>query len=303
LAREIEFMKTFMIGLLVLGIVMAGCESSREPADNPPEHIRKVPVNVEYVKTGTIRKILLLTGTVEGEHQAFVFPDASGRLIRYLVNEGDRVTVDQTICLVDRAVPGVDYEELKVKAPISGIVGQLSVDRGSQVAPQTPVALVADMDRVKVRVAVTERDLPHVRKRMASEVLVDAFPNEVFNGSVESVAPMVDPLSRTAQVEILLTNRGHRLKPGMLARVRLIQDKKEDVVVVNRDAVVGITGNQYVLVVEGGRASRRDVRLGITEGMRVEVIDGLAAGDTLIVVGQRVAGDGQPVEIVGGDEG
>ncbi len=296
-------MKTFMIGLLVLGIVMAGCESSREPADNPAEHIRKVPVNVVYVQTGTIRKILLLTGTVEGEHQAFVFPDASGRLIRYLVNEGDRVTKDQTICLVDRAVPGVDYEELKVKAPISGIVGQLSVDQGSQVAPQTPVALVADMDRVKVKVAVTERDLPHVRKRMASEVLVDAFPDEVFNGLVESVDPMVDPMSRTAQVEILLANRGHRLKPGMLARVRLIQDKKEDVVVVNRDAIVGITGDQYVLVVEGGRASRRDVRLGITEGMRVEVIDGLSAGDTLIVVGQRVAGDGQPVEIVGGDEG
>jgi multidrug efflux pump subunit AcrA (membrane-fusion protein) len=111
------------------------------------------------------------------------------------------------------------------------------------------------------------------------------------------MSPVVYPISRTSRAEITVDNRKGLLKPGMFARVELIVREEKSTVVVPADAILGRVG-RYAFVVEQGKAVRKPVSLGIRENNRVQVIEGLGASDTLIVVGQRVVDDGEEVTIV-----
>ena len=94
---------------------------------------------------------------------------------------------------------------------------------------------------------------------VAAEVEVDAFPGEKFTGEVSRVAPVFDPATRTAPMEIEVPNPGFRLKPGMYARVRLTVERRPNALTVPRNAVVDIEGKRGVFLVEGADgALRRD---------------------------------------------
>ncbi len=105
------------------------------------------------------------------------------------------------------------------------------------------------------------KGLPQSDTGVAAEVTVDAFPGEEFTGQVSRVAPVFDPATRTAQMEIEVPNPGFRLKPGMYARVRLTVERRPDALTVPRNAVVDMDGKRGVfLVSERPRGSSRSRR-------------------------------------------
>ena len=190
-----------------------------------------------------------------------------------------------------------------IRAPIDGVIGQVFVEVGDMAVPQIPVCTVVDMDRVKIKVRISESDLPSVEPGQPVSFRVAARNQEIEHAAVSRVSPVLDRLSRTATMEIDLDNPDHRLKPGMLARVEVDVERHDNVVWAPKDALTVTPrrrGAKQIfrgIVVEGGVALERDVILGLEEGDRVEVLDGLKAGDQLVVKGQHLLADGDPVRL------
>jgi len=109
---------------------------------------------------------------------------------------------------------------------------------------------------------------------------------------------VVDPLSRTAAAEIVVANPSHKLRPGFFARVRLLVAEHRDVLLIPRDCLMRSGAKSYVFVVNGGRAARRDVRLGLSQGDQLEVVGGLQEGEEIVTVGGEMLKDGSEVKIV-----
>jgi RND family efflux transporter MFP subunit len=162
-----------------------------------------------------------------------------------------------------------------------------------------PVFTIYDIDKMKIYADVSEKDYSLLKRGARAQIKLDAFPGQLFLGSVNNIRPVIDPYSRTTQVEILLPNPGHRIKPGMFATVSLVLISKPNVMIIPFDAVLGET-DKYVFVSAGNLAVKKPIKLGLQEDENVEVVSGLSAKDKVIVLGERVAKEGSKVEETSG---
>jgi multidrug efflux pump subunit AcrA (membrane-fusion protein) len=185
-----------------------------------------------------------------------------------------------------------------IRAPIGGIISKRFLDRGAFVSKTTPIVRIVAMDTVNVVVQVVESELAKLKTGAMADIHVDAYAEEVFQGAVARISPTVDPESRTADLEIQVDNRGHRLKPGMFARVSLIVQRRDGVLLLSRDSLLRESGPSRVFVHDSGKASLREVSLGLAGEQYVEALRGLQEGDEVIVAGQYELRDGMPVKVI-----
>jgi membrane fusion protein (multidrug efflux system) len=154
---------------------------------------------------------------------------------------------------------------------------------------------VVDISTVRLIVNVVERDFRRIVPGVKAQVEVDAFPGERFSGAVSRVAPVFDPATRTATIEIEVPNPGFRLKPGMYARVRLTVEEKPDALTVPRNAIVDQNGVRGVFLVVEDTAHFQSVTTGIQDEAHVEVVEGLTDGQRVVTVGALALRDGDRV--------
>jgi HlyD family secretion protein len=187
-----------------------------------------------------------------------------------------------------------------IVSPVNGFVAKRSVDPGAFVSQNVPVVDVVDISSVRLVVNVVERDLKELRAGAQAKVEVDAFPGEMFQGRIARVAPVLDPATRTAPIEIEIPNSDFRLKPGMYARVGITTATKKETLVVPVDAIADLGGRRGVFQHLNGVAIFRSVEVG-TEGEElIEVVGGLSEGDQVITTGARALRDGDRVQLSGG---
>lgn len=187
----------------------------------------------------------------------------------------------------------INLANTNILSPVDGFVARRAVDPGAFVGQNAPVVDVVDIRRVRLVVNVVEKDLRQLKLGDSAVVNVDAFPGETFTGRIARVAPVLDATTRTAAIELEIPNPGFRLKPGMYARVNITTANKKDALVVPAAAVVDVNGRRGVyLATEGGTASFRAIRVGLEEDQRIEVLEGLQAGDTVITTGAAGLTDG-----------
>ncbi|MEQ1757446.1 MAG: efflux RND transporter periplasmic adaptor subunit [Vicinamibacterales bacterium] len=187
-----------------------------------------------------------------------------------------------------------------ILAPVDGFVARRAVDPGAFVGQNAPVVDVVDIRRVRLVVNVVEKDLKQIRVGDQALVNVDAFPGETFSGRIARVAPVLDATTRTSPIELEIPNPGYRLKPGMYARVSITTNNKQDALVVPAASVVDINGRRGVyLASETGTALFRAVRVGLEEDQRMEILEGLVEGDTVITTGAAGLTDGARFTIAG----
>lgn len=255
-----------------------------------------IPVRVRRVAPRDLQRALEYVGDIRGRDEAVVYPTVTGKIVEKLKEDGAEVRKDEAVALVDRDEVGFKFEKAPVKSPMDGIVGRVYVDRGASVGPQTPVALVVNLDDVKINLDVPEKYLPQLARGQEARIAVDAYAQS-FTGRVSKISPVVDLQTRAAPVEIVVKNPAHELKPGMFARVRLLMERRQGVLVVMKEAVIGMEPHQYVYVVEGDTARQRKVRLGLREANDYEVLEGLNAGDPVVIMGQQRLRDGVKVAV------
>lgn len=170
-------------------------------------------------------------------------------------------------------------------APIDGIVIERNATIGATVGTDASVFKIIDTSRVWVDANVFEKDLPRVRVGQGVKLTVTAFPGVAFAGRVIFIDSVVDPESRTVKVRTEVPNLDGRLKPEMFANVGIITDVSSTAVSVPQSAVLDDADKKIVFVAEGNNYKQRQVQVGIQNGDRVEIIDGLKSGDRVVVKG------------------
>ena len=193
----------------------------------------------------------------------------------------------------------VTEAEAKIKAPITGIVSEKYVDEGNMVGPTKPLLRIVQVDTVEIVGKISERHIPNLTPgKTATSIIVDAYPDEVFEGIVYSVGAEVDRRTRTVKIEVRMANPGHRLIPGMFARMDVILRRAENVPVISNAALLRKGPEVYVYIVNNKTAHQRILKLGLAEGDRHEVVEGLSEGDMVVIKGQSMLRQGDAVEFI-----
>jgi len=218
--------------------------------------------------------------------------------------DGARADIQLAEADVDRARASLDEAEInvantRIKAPLSGYVDKRRVDAGALVSPSTALCTVVTTDPVKVGINVPEKDIQLLEAGRRVVVKAGATGIE-YAGRIERIAPTVDIATRTTVAEIVVPNPAGALRPGMYADVLLVAREKSDVLTVPEEALVRGNGRTAVMRVVDGRARAVRVTLGILGDGSAEVLDGLQEGDLVIVKGQYLVEDGDPVRYQAG---
>jgi len=189
--------------------------------------------------------------------------------------------------------------ETVVRAPFAGRVGLRRVSLGSLVTPATVITTLDDTDTIKLDFDVPETVLSRLESGLPVVARSAAWPDQTFEGTVATVDTRVDPVSRTVTVRALLPNPENRLRPGMFLSVKLL---RQDVtaLVIPEESVVPEQSRQFVLRLDAeDRVERRAIRTGRRRPGEVEVLEGLAEGDRIIVEGTQKARVGERVRVIG----
>lgn len=190
-------------------------------------------------------------------------------------------------------------EDATVRAPFDGRAGARDFHRGDYVQMGQVMFTVVDDDPLEVQFSVPERHLGRLTVGSPVRVTVRSQAENPATGRVSFVSPYVEPSSRSVQLKARIPNPASELRPGQFANVTLELDRREGVVVPEAAVVPGQDQNR-VFVVRGGAARERAVQLGQRSRGSVEVLSGVAAGDTVVVAGQQRISDGAAVSAAAG---
>lgn len=183
-----------------------------------------------------------------------------------------------------------------IRAPFAGVLGLRQVSPGSLVAPGTVITTLDDLARVHVDFPVPETQLSQVGPGQAVEGLAAAYPGRTFAGTVATIDARVDPATRAITVRGEFANADRALKPGMLLQVRVSRSERQALLVPEIAVVQAGTDSYVYRVTPQGAAERADVKLGTRAGGQVEVLEGLKAGDRIVVDGTGKLRPGQKIK-------
>ena len=173
------------------------------------------------------------------------------------------------------------------------------LEAGDIVSPQTRLFSVAETSTLVSRVMVSELEVPLLKAGAQVDVSVDALGGARVAGRIRRVFPSADTLTRLVPVEVALTGSAlNQLKPGYTIRSTFRLGERNDALLIPTRAVMGPAGARTVVIVRQGKSERRIVRVGPDIDGKTEVLEGLAAGDSVIVAGQALLRDGATVRIV-----
>jgi len=262
-------------------------------------------VNTTAAVKGQIQDYIALSGDIVAGSTVDVFSDAAGKVARVYTAVGQRVNKGARIAAVDPSRPGMVYQWGIALAPISGTVVALPAQVGMTISQAVPLARIAGGSALEIRLYVAERFISKMAMNLPCEITLDAWPGDVFQGSISEVAPTVDPASRTMEVRINVDNADAKLKAGMFAKVKIIIEHKDGIVKIPATAMLNRFGEQYVFVIAADSENpqqkivrKRTVTPGILIDGVLEIQNGLAADEEIVVRGQTLLEDGAWVNII-----
>ncbi|MCR5395442.1 MAG: efflux RND transporter periplasmic adaptor subunit [Bacteroidales bacterium] len=191
-------------------------------------------------------------------------------------------------------------ENTRLLAPTDGIVTARNYDAGDLYSGAQPVLVVEKITPVKILLDVNEQYYKSVKVGMPiSNISIDAYPGETFEGRVSIIYPTINAATRTFQIEVQIPNLKQRVRPGMFARVTLNFGTANRVLVPDQ-AVVKQTGSgeRFVYVISGGKAYHKTIELGRRLDAEYEILSGINAGDEVVVFGQTLLSDGRAVNVL-----
>src|SRR5215813_13580077 len=186
-----------------------------------------------------------------------------------------------------------------IRAPFKGQVKERVVAPGQYLKVQTPVMIIVSMDPLRVRLKIPEMMAGWIRAGEGIHVSVEAYADKTFSGKLTRTNPVVDPQSRTFEVEALLDNSEGLLKPGFFVKARIPSGKVDRVLAVPRDALQYSYGVYKVCLIQGDVLKETEVKIGELAGEDAEIVSGVTAGAMIAVpVNGQVLKDGARIQIV-----
>jgi len=285
--------KRLVIIIFVALLLVSGCQQKEEKKAG----LEVIPVKVARVAIKELNKTLDYVGDIKAQDEAIAYPKVTGKVSEKVKEDSSLVNKGEVIAYIDRDEVGLKFEKAPVESPLSGIVGRVYVDMGENVSSQTPIALVVNIDKVKINLDIPEKYLPQVSLGQNAKISVDAYPDEEFSGKVIKISPVVDLATRAAPIEIIVENQQHRLKSGMFAKIGLIIQEYKNIQVILKEAVMGKEPDTYAYIVENNKAVLKKIKLGLRQGPYFQVLGGLKEGDPVVIMGQQRLHEGAKVSM------
>lgn len=186
-----------------------------------------------------------------------------------------------------------------IKAPISGSVTSISVKTGELASSAIPLLSILDISELSVKTGISEKDIGVVQIGQEAEIFIDAFPREKFSGEVASKGVLVDPVSKTMEIKIRIKEPPVVIPPGVFARANIITEHNTDALIIPSTALTRKADGLFVFVLENDEQTvkRRSISTGITQGNRVEVLDGLTDNEIVVILGNISLEEGDLVRV------
>jgi membrane fusion protein (multidrug efflux system) len=195
-----------------------------------------------------------------------------------------------------KEVLNAQLAELEVRAPFAGQLGIRQVSVGSLIRPGDLIATLDDVTIIKLDFSIAESHLPSISVGQLIRASSIAYPGEGFLGKINTINSRVDPITRTVQVRAHIDNQGLRLRPGMLLQINL-QKQLLNTLVVPEGALIPIEDKQFVYVIEEGKATQKEVQVGLRQPGIAQISSGLSAGEQVVVKGALRLRQGATVKI------
>lgn len=192
----------------------------------------------------------------------------------------------------------LQYSRCNITAPMDGVVTKLDAKIGLRLSVGDPIAEILEIDRLKAVIGIPESDVNAVRLLDTVELTIQALDGATISARKHFLSPAPETVARLYEMELELDNSDGRILPGMFVRADIIKRTAKDAVTVPFYSVISRNDEQFVFVEKDGVVEKRNVRLGIMEQWMVEITEGLAGGDHLVVEGHRDVEDGQQVRVI-----
>lgn len=219
-------------------------------------------------------------------------------------NAVDQAAASLEVAQAQVALAQAQLARMRIDAPFDGVVGIRIVNVGDYVKDGADLIGVEDPAAMWVDFRLAERYSGRVKAGLPVEVALDALPGRAFKAQVAAVDAVLDANGRSLLVRARLANDGGLLRSGMFARARLVFAERNDALVVPEEALVPQGGKQFLVkLVDGpeGKVSQRvEARIGVRLPGKVEILDGLTAGDVVVTAGQArlMRGDALSVRVI-----
>lgn len=264
--RKIAGYIILLVVLIVIGVVVYTMLFKEDPSKILNEVNSNVfSVSVERPEYRDLKHQLLTSGSLKALEEAVIFPRVSGKLLKNVLREGDKVKKGQTISLIERDEVGAKYEPVVVPSTINGVVGRVYLDPGANVITSTPIALVVNQDTIRIAVDIPERYIGEIYKGQSAWLTVEALPDQKFQATLDIISPVVDSLSRSVAVEFKANNKDGKLRSGMFAKLDIsLAEHKHALSLSKKNILENEDGSYYVLVAsgDGKTAEKKNIKVG-----------------------------------------
>ncbi|MBO7516773.1 MAG: efflux RND transporter periplasmic adaptor subunit [Spirochaetia bacterium] len=289
----------FILSILSVGIILTtvSCKK-KEEATAPVIRERVYAVVTQQASVAALQDSIEINGEVDVKTNVAIYPEIGGKLVSLSVEVGDRVQKGEVIATVDPSKPGYSYVMSPIKSTISGVVTQVISRVGTTLTTSTGIVTVGDIDNLIIRANIPERNVGELKKNLTADIFFPAYPGTAFKAHITWISPVVDPASRSKQIELTLDKKDSRINIGMFPKIKLYTTVYDGYIAVPDDAVVTRADQDYVFVVKGDIAIRVPVEKLITIGNTTLISKGLSKGDNIVVDGMDVLVDGSKVNKV-----
>lgn len=346
---------TGVLILVALGIIAVVLTNNKKENEAKTaivaEKNASVSVKVATANTEEVDIAFSANGNFAPLQELSFSAEKPGRVVRVLVNEGDRVKIGQALAIVRSEQISVDLQtaeasyqnaltdynrfenafktggvtkqqldqaklnlvtsksrvqqakinigDTHIKATINGIVNKKHIEPGSVISAGSPLFDLVNVSKLKLKVNVSESQVASLKVGNATNVKASVYPDKTFSGKITFIAPKADSsLNFPVEIEIA-NNSSNDLKAGMYGTAEFdSSQQKQSLLIVPRNAFVGSVSSNQIFVVENGTAKLKTVTAGRILGEKVEILNGLSEGETVIITGQINLTDGTKVDII-----
>ena len=295
-----------LITCTLLAAALAGCGKKNEAADAKPEstaetkhdenivtltkeNLQHVTLKTERAETSSLGMTLKAVGRISANlnQTAKVTPTLEGRLVKLNFDLNDRVKAGDVVAVVES--PELLGKPLELKAPLEGVIIERAATAGELVDKSKSIYTISDPTQLWAIAEVKERDIATVKLGQEATFVALAYPDEKFHGKVMLVGNQVEAGSRTVEVRIAVDNADGRLKAGMFADVEITTTILDNVLLLPDGALQTDDENQIVFVaLDDNQFEKRVVKLGLEQSGRVQILDGVKAGENIVTEGSFI---------------